>query len=409
MPWYLYLAFKQLFPSGRRVSLLSLISIVGVTLGVMVLVVVQSVMNGLGSELRHKIVETYGDVRLFTGQIMYDYEGTMEAVLKHPEVVAVDPYAQGMTMVQHGNHPAFPAVIGVQPWLENPVMPVARYVTGGDFEDLDDETVILSSGLARTLGASVGSRIEVYSPLMLERMKADEVMLPRELTVVGELKTGYNQVDNNTMIVSLRSMQELYGLGRGVHGLTLKIKDVDKAGQVAYELREQLGPQWYTLTWMQANEGFLFLLSFEKTMIFFLNLFIVLVAAFSICSTLLVTALRKTREIGLLGAMGARSHKIASIFCLQGLLVGVVGCTLGTLLALLVLHYRDGITDTFMSLSGSHNAFREFYPLMRFPVHYALRDFVVVYVFTLCFSTLAGLIPAWIAARLKPSEAMRNE
>lgn len=409
MPWYLYLAFKQLFPSGRRVSLLSLISIIGVTLGVMVLIVVQTVMNGLGAELRHKIVETYGDVRVFSGQVIYDYDWLLEKLLARDDVIAADPYAQGMTMVQHGSHPAFPAVIGMEPWQDNPVMPIGKYVDEGSFEDLDDDSVILSSGLARTLGAGKGSAVEIYSPLMLEKFKRDEVLLPRELNVVATFKTGYNQVDNNTMIVSLRSMQELYGLGRGIHGITLKLRNPDDAARVAHQLREELGHEWYTLTWMQANEAFLFLLSFEKTLIFFLNLFIVLVAAFSICSTLLVTALRKTREIGLLGAMGARSHKIASIFCLQGFLVGFVGCVLGTILALIMLHYRDGITDTFMTLSGSHGAFNEFYPLMRFPVHYAAVDFIVVYVFTLSFATLAGLIPAWIAARLKPSEAMRNE
>lgn len=409
MPWYLYLAFKQLFPTGRRVSLLSLISIIGVTLGVMVLIVVQSVMNGLGAELRHKIVETYGDVRVFSGEIIYDYDNLVKEILENPKVVAADPYAQGMTMVQHRNHPAFPAVIGIEPWKEEPVIPIGNYLKEGSLEDLDDETVILSSALARTLGAGIGSTLEVYSPLMLERLKRDEVLLPRELRVVGLFQTGYNQVDNNTMIVSLRSMQELYGLGGGIHGITLKLKNLDEAGLVARELRQQLGPEWYTLTWMEANESFLFLLSFEKTMIFFLNLFIVLVAAFSICSTLLVTALRKTREIGLLGAMGARSHKVASIFCLQGFLVGLVGCLFGTGLALLVLRYRDSITDTFMSLSGRGGAFMEFYPLMRFPVHYTTEDFLIVYIFTLSFATLAGLIPAWIAARLKPSEAMRNE
>ncbi|MBC2593016.1 ABC transporter permease [Ruficoccus amylovorans] len=410
MPWYLYLALKQLFPSGRFVSLFCVVSVIGVTLGVMVLLIVQSVMNGFGNEIRDKLSDTDGHVRIQGGGIIYQTWPLVEMAEQIEGVETVAPYAEGMVMMMHRNIPAFPYVLGVDVLGDEPIIPFDRYLRGDSrYEDLDDETVFLGAGLAASIGAYKGSTLEVYSPLMLEKLKRDEVLLPRELTVAGIFDTGYNKIDANTMIVTLRLMQELYGLGDGAHGVSLRLKDRNQADAVAKQLNDQLQPPYRAVTWLDRNSDILFVLSLEKAVMSFIILFIILVASFSIASSLFTAVVRKTREIGLIGAMGGRSRQMAAVFCFQGFIIGVVGSLLGVGLALLALHYRVQIVDTFARATNSADTLVRFYQFRVLPVHYEARDFILIITFAIIVSTVAGLLPAWRAARLKPADALRNE
>lgn len=410
MPWYIYLALKQLFPSRRICSFFALVSILGVSLGVMVLLVVQSVMNGFGSEIQRKVIDVGGHVRIESGGIIDDYDALMDLALGLPGVEAVEPYAQGVVMAVHRNRPAFPYIRGVVPPNGEPVVvPLESFIIMGSLDDLDDESIVLSSGLAAALGASIDSTIDVYSPLLLERLRADEVLLPRELRVVAIFEAGWNQVDSNTMVGTLRLMQDLYGLGPGVHGVAVRLDRDERSSAVAAALNDLLDSPLHAYTWLAANRDLLFVLRLEKTVMFFIILFIILVASFSIASSLLTAVVRKTREIGLIGALGGRSWEIAAVFCLQGLFIGVVGTALGIGGAVLALTYRNEIVQTFAVLTKSEAALLEFYQFADLPLRYETSDFVIIIGFALFISTLAGLIPAWRASRLRASEALRNE
>lgn len=410
MPWYIYLALKQLFPSRRICSFFALVSILGVALGVMVLLVVQSVMNGFGAEIQRKVIDVGGHVRIESGAIIDDYHEVMEVARGLPGVEAVEPYAQGVVMAVHRNRPAFPYIRGIQPPNGEPVVvPLESFILMGSLDELDDEGIVLSSGLAAALAASVGSTIEVYSPLMLERLRADEVLLPRELRVVAIFEAGWNQVDSNTMVGTLRLMQDLYGLGPGVHGVAVRLDRDERSASIAAALNDVLDSPFHAYTWLAANRDLLFVLRLEKTVMFFIILFIILVASFSIASSLLTAVVRKTREIGLIGALGGRSWEIAGVFCLQGLFIGVVGTALGIGGAVLALAYRNEIVQTFARWTKSEAALLEFYQFADLPLRYETSDFVIIISFALVISTLAGLIPAWRASRLQASEALRNE
>ncbi|QYY34965.1 ABC transporter permease [Ruficoccus sp. ZRK36] len=409
MPWYLYLALKQLFPSGRLVSLFCVVSVTGVTLGVMVLLIVQSVMNGFGKEIRDKLADTGGHVRVYGGGIIYQTWPLVEMAEQIDGVEAVSPYAEGMCMMMFRNRPAFPYVMGVDVLEDEQIIPFDRYLRSGSIDDLDDETVFLGAGLAASIGAYPGSTVELYSPLMLDKLKNDEVLLPRELTVAGVFETGYNKIDGNTMIVTLRLMQELYGLGNGAHGVSLRLADRNQAAAVAKQLNDQLEPPYRAVTWLEQNQDILFVLNLEKTVMSFIILFIILVAAFSIASSLFTAVVRKTREIGLIGAMGGRSLQMAFVFCFQGFLVGAVGSVLGVGLALLILYYRAQIVDALTRVTNSSDMMLNFYQFRVLPVHYEAKDFILIVSFAIVVSTLAGLLPAWRAARLKPADALRNE
>ncbi len=409
MPWYLYLALKQLFPTGRRVAFFTLASVAGVMLGVAVLIVVLSVMNGFGDELRRKIVETYGDVRVETGGIMYDQEEVMRKLQTLPGVAAVAPYAQGMAMLQAGNRPAFPYLLGVDMERELRVVPLASFMVVGRVEDLDDDSVFLGSELAASLGAHVGQNVDVYSPLLLERLKRDEILLPRQVRVAGVFETGWNQVDSNTVICTLRTMQDLYGLGRGVHGVSVRLKPGEDPDESAAKAAALLGGDFHAVSWLQSNRDFLFVLQLEKNMLMFIILFIILVASFSIASSLLTSVVRKTKEIGVLGALGARPRQVAVCFCVQGFFIGVSGTLLGIALAVTALAFRNDVVHAFARLTHSEAALLRFYQFSNLPASYSARDFVIIITSAIVIATLAGLLPAWRAARLKPVEALRSE
>ena len=409
MPWFIYAARKQIFPSGRVLSFFALVSIIGVALGVMVLLIVQSVMNGFVHDIRSSLASTNGDVRIFGDGLIEDWRPLRESVADLPEVAAAAPFAQGVVMVQTGNRPLFPYVWGLDPAHGPDVLPVGDFLFAGEPEALDDRSVFLSTGVARQLGAGLGSELEVYTPLMLDRMKNDEVLLPLGLRVAGIFETGWNEVDSNTILVTLRTMQELYGLGDGVHGLTLRLRESADAPAFAAELNRTLPEPLTARSWMEMNADFLFVLRLEKTILFFIMIFIVLVASFSIAISLMMAVIRKTREIGLLSAMGASRFSIGACFCLQGFLIGVVGTALGVGGALGALRFREEILTAFAEITGRGQALVDAYGFSYLPVHYIPSDFVIVITFSVVVSTLAGLIPAWRAARLQPAEALRSE
>ena len=409
MPWPLYLALKQLFPTGRRFPFFTGISILGVTLGVALLIVCISVMGGFGREIRNMIVNTQGEVQVRAAGLMDDSRAVMAAIEQVPGVVATTPFAEGVVMLQHENKPAFPAIQGVDVTRVDRVIPLRRFVVAGDYDALDDDRVILSAQLATTIGARLGSKVSVYSPLLLEKLKADEILIPRELEVCGIFEIGHQQLDSSVVIVTLRTMQELYGLGRAVHGVNVKLADGVDPDRAASAINRVLPGDGLAKSWMDANQEFLFVLQLEKNMIFFLLLFIIVVAAFSVASSLLIAVVRKTREIGLLGALGATPGQVAACFCYQGIIIGVAGTATGLALGFTVVHFRNDLVAGFTRLTGSEAALERFYQFSQLPAHLAGSDLALIVVSALAVSTLAGLLPAWRAARLKPVEALRAE
>ena len=382
----------------------------GVMLGVCVLIIVQSVMNGFGEGIRHRLTQTQGDIRIRSDEVIYDWEDVLETLEKQDNILAAVPFAEGVIMLQHENRPQFPFVRGIDPLVQEEVLPIGKFLTIGNREDFDDECVFLGEGLAYSLKAGPGSVVEVFTPLMLEALKRDEILLPRELKVAGLFRTGSPQVDGNTMITTLRVMQELYGLENGVHGIALKLRPGIDAYGYSSDLGEGvLRSGLQAVSWIESNEDFLFVIEQEKRVISFIIIFIILVASFSIAISLMMAVMRKTREIGLLVAMGGRPHQVAFSFCFQGFFIGLVGTIIGILMALVCLNYRSEILSAYADITNTQTNFLGQYDVYDIPVHYLASDFITVTCFALAISTLAGLIPALRAARLKPADALRGE
>lgn len=409
MPWYFYLALKQLFPSGRKFPFFTAISVVSVALGVALLILVVSVMDGFGQAIRRMMVETQGDVQVVGETFINDYPAVRDRIASTPGVAGVTPYAQGVAMIEYEGKPAFPMIEGIDLNHVDQVIPIRHYVRYGSLDDLDDDSVILSSRLAESIGAQIGTNIQLYSPLLLEKLKNDEVLLPREFRVVGIFEIGHQQLDSSLVIVTLRTMQELYGLGRAVHGFNVKLADGANETATIAAINAKLPPNIRARSWIESNREFLWVLRLEKNMMLFILLFVVLVAAFLTMSLLLVLVLKKTREIGLLGALGASRRQIAACFCVQAIVIGIAGTATGLALGFTLLYFRNDAVDLLTRLTGSQETFERFYQFSQLPAHTNTSDLIVIIVSALVLSTLAGLIPATMAARLKPVEALRSE
>ncbi len=379
-------------------------------LGVALLVIVLSVMDGFGQIYREKIILTNGHLRIESGGVIYNSGRIEEILADYPEIAAAEPYAQGVVMLQYGNRPAFPFIRGIDPALENRVIPLGRFLLEGRPGELDDDSVFLSRSLAQKVGVTAaGDEVDVFTPLMLEKLREDEVLLPRELRVAGFYETGWYDFDSNTLICSLRRMQELYGLDSGVHGVALRLAEGADERVLAERLNEVLPPPLRAVTWIEMFENFLWILKLEKNLMFFLLLFIVLVAAFAISIAQLLTVARKTREIGLLSALGAEPGGLALCFCFQGLVIGIIGTILGFILGLAALYFRNEIIRGFAVLTDSREVLLKFYQFADLPAHYTVADFAAITVCALALSALAGLVPAIRASRLKPADALRSE
>jgi lipoprotein-releasing system permease protein len=409
MPWFFYLALKQLFPSGRKFPFFTAISVLGVALGVAVLVIVTSVMGGFGYEIRRMIVQTEGEVQVTARGMMEDPARIMRTIRATPGIAGASPFVEGPVGVLAGGRPAFPQLRGIDLATVESVANLGRFIRAGRLDDLDDDSVILSWEVAQKLGAGVGAQIEIYSPLLFEKLKNDEVFLPRRFRVAGLFEIGHQHLDSSIIFGTLRAAQDLYGLGGGVHGINVRLAPGISEIAGATALNGVLPRGVVAMPWTQKWESFLWVLNLEKTINFFLLLFIVIIAAFSVMSSLLISVVRKTREIGLLGALGASRRDVALCFCTQAFIIGVTGTAAGVGLGFGVLAIRNDLVHGIARLLQRQDTLRQFYQFTDLPAHTLPADLFLTVVAAIGISTLAGLLPAWRASRLKPVEALRSE
>ncbi|MDR3228743.1 MAG: ABC transporter permease [Puniceicoccales bacterium] len=399
------------------------VSILGVALGVTALLVVQTVMNSFGEEHRRRIRDANGDVLVLTRHNSPVPVSFAAALAKMRGVLAAAPYAEDGIVVMGNDRFDLNLVRGIDPAVEDNVTPVKKYLATGKWEDFDDERIILGAGVAHRLGVRIGDIVTVQSPKkILAALEAHEdgkrVSQPKDLEVCGILETGFRLADEKTMLVTLRTARDLFDIPDGTAPrIHIKLRDHQQteacvrdimgakfAIEQARQIQEERGDELLVHPWYMVNRVFLESVDMEKQMLFFLMFIITLVASFSIGSTMFSHVVRRTREIGLLSALGARPVQILRIFVGQGLFIGVAGYGLGVVFALLILHFRQEI----VSLLGAQERLSMQYLFSRVPLHYAGSDFVKAAALTIILITLVSLFPALWAARRKPSEAMRD-
>ena len=407
IPFSLFLAFKYLKPRRSFISAVTVISMLGVTIGVAVLIIVLSVMTGFDEVWRDKILGFNAHVSIVQqGGILHNPERVLNEARQIEGVVGVAPNLDGLVLIQVDERVHTPVLRGVDPKYEPSVSQVPHNIISGKFE-VEDDQIVVGSDLARRLNVRVGDTLTVYSPQSF--VSEDEIRLPEELTVSGIFHVGMYEYDVGFVFTSLETARALYDVEQGVHSVQVMLDNPLRAAEVAMQLHEKLGIGFFPRTWMEMHSQIFAALHVEKNMMFFLLAFVALVAAFSITNTLITLTVQKTREIGLLKSLGFGNGGITGIFFWMGLVQGVLGNVLGVGLGLLVLKFRN---ELLMFMSSEFNLELlppELYQLSKLPSHTTGMDVAIVCGLVLVFCTLAGLVPAFRAAKMEPVDALRYE
>ena len=428
LPFELLLALRYLRPKRTFVSIITLISVLGVALGVAVLMIVISVMSGFDHDLREKILGFNAHLKVYAldnaglTKPMENYAGVMRLVSSNKNVRGVSPFVFERVLVE--TEPAntnVQASLADAPWVrgvdvntEDSVSVLPKKIIDGSF-DLNGRSVIIGVNFAQSMKLAVGDRIAVSSPIALKKMREnygktnEQVILPDDYTVTGIFNVGYFDYDANVIATSLENAQDLYNLGDDVHGLLVMLRDPYQAASVGNELAAALGPNYTVTTWMAENSAILGALAVEKNVMFYLLFFIMLVAALCILSAQITFVVQKTREIGMLKALGATNLQISGIFLGQSAIIGVLCVLSGFGLGVLAITYRNEFLE-FMRRSTGWELFpASIYGFGELPAIIAPRDIAVICGGSFVICILGGVLPALRAGRLKPVEALRYE
>jgi lipoprotein-releasing system permease protein len=400
---------------SKLLSLISMIAIGGVIVGVSALIVIIGVMNGLQKDLREKILIGSPDVRILTfgeDMKMTGWQPVLRTVREQPGVVAASPFVQSQAGITAGHDYAEGVhLMGIEPTRPglHEVTNVRRYAIGGDFEFRTPEGVrrgvVLGRRIADRLQVRAGVDTVTIVPITGVRFNPSIGTLvpppPRRYLVTGVFETGMYEYDNSYVYMSLEAAQDLTGLDEAITGIEVKTSDRWSAPRVARQIADTLGFPYRTEDWQAQNSTLFQALKLEKLGMSFILLLIVIVAAFNIVSTLTMVVTDKTREIGILRAMGIPARSIRRIFLAQGIVIGVVGTATGLLLGLVASVALDRYK--LIALDPS------VYFIDHLPVDTQPPDVALIVLASLTIAALATVYPAVQAARLYPVEAIRHE
>ena len=404
----LFLGMKYLKAKRKQrfISVITVISILGVMVGVMALVVVLSVMNGFRADLMSKIlwVNSHILVLSLTGPFS-DYHKAAEKVDKVEGVIASTPFIYTQVMINNSGQVSGAILRGVDPESAGAVVTFKSMIKDGSINSLGKKIdgippIIIGGELAKQIGAHPGNVITVISP---EGKLTPLGRTPntRKFKVAALFDSGMYEYDASMIYISLKDAQEFLALGDKVTGLEVRVKDVYKSDKISKNVQKALGYPYWTKDWKVMNRSLFSALKLEKLTMFVILTMIVLVGALNIISTLVMVVMEKTRDVAILRAMGASARSIMTIFMFQGLLVGVVGTIAGLVSGLglcqLLAKYK------FINLPA------DVYYISTLPVKIEVADVSFVAGAAVVISFLATLYPSWYASRLNPVESFRYE
>jgi lipoprotein-releasing system permease protein len=410
----LFIALRYLRPKRNFVSVITVLSLLGVLLGVSVLILVLSVMEGFEKELRDKVVGFNAHVTVTNFGVMRNWQEVDELIKKQPGVVATTPFVLGPVLVEANNRISTPYIRGIDQESSEAVIPMKSAVTGGD-GTLTVDSVFVGADWAMRNHARIGDKITVYSPRNISRLtqsknaRQEEYYLPSQYTIGAIFSTGFYEYDSNFVLLNLSEARRLYDLGLGVHGIFVRTQDPMQAFKLKDELNARLTPPLQALTWMDQNKSLFGAVAVERRVMAFILFFIIVVAALGLCSTLITVTVQKAREIGLMKALGASDGQIVSIFTLYGLVIGVLGSALGVAFGYLILSYRNEFS-LWLSNTFHVDVFPpEIYHFAQIP---AVADGWMIFWIALsgiALSTAAALFPAFAALRVDPATTLHAE
>lgn len=394
------------------ISFISIASISGVAVGVMALIVVLSVMNGFEAKLRSTILGMTADASIsaVSSAGMRDWKQVRDFAKKNPEVTGAAPYVSGQAMVRAGSQISGVELRGVDPAAEPRVSDIGRHMVTGSLRALRSGGfgILLGQELAQELGVGVGEKVDVMIP---EASVTPAGIIPRfrRFTVVGIFKVNNYEYDRGMAIIDIDDASALYRMNGAVTGIRLKLRDVDKAPMVSRELAHSLPGLYYVTDWTRQNANFFKAVATEKTVMFIILSFIVLVAVFNIVSTLVMVVQDKQSDIAILRTLGASPRSIMLIFMVQGSVIGLTGTGLGVLFGVLLALHVQTLVPLLEALTHHQFLNPQIYYISELPSKLELTDVIRISVLSLALGFISTLYPAWRASKVHPAEALRYE
>ncbi len=403
--WFVSLRYLRAKRKQKFISLITLISILGVAVGVLALIVVLSVWTGFTEGLRDQIigVNAHALVQRF-GSAISEAEDVTAKIEAVDGVVATTPYIYGQALISSANQSTGVVLRGIDAPSAMRVLSIGQKMQAGQLTDLDKPLdvpgIVLGRDMARQLQVGVGDRVRLMSP---NGPLSPMGVLPkiRTCVVVGVFHTGMSEYDSTMGYISLETARSLTDLRRGVHGIEIRVRDIDQADRTAAAVQQALGQTYSVRDWMRINQNMFAALKLEKTGIFIALNLIILVAALNIISALTMVVMEKTRDIAILKSMGATTRSIMHIFLYQGMIIGLSGTVFGLAggLGLFALLKRYKIIELPPDV----------YPMSTMPIKVVPFDVGVITLSALVITLAATLYPSWKASRVRPAEALSYE
>ncbi|HIA14980.1 MAG TPA: lipoprotein-releasing ABC transporter permease subunit [Nitrospirales bacterium] len=416
LPYEFSISFRYLRSKHRqhRVSFNTVISIVGVTLGVAALIATLGIMTGFKEDVQKRILGTKSHVVVVdrTGGNLSEYEQVLEKVTSVPHVVAASPFIYRQILLTSEFGVQGVLLNGIDPSREGQVTDVGKNLIVGSLDDLkspqptEDSSspddilpgIIVGKELSRVLQVTVGDRLNVVSPVGSTRIIGATPKI-RGFRLTGIFDSGMYEYDTSLAYIALSDAQKFFAVGDTVSGVAIKVDQIFLADQIADTIDQSLGFPFWARDWMELNRNLFSALKMEKLMMFIILVLIILVASFNIVSTLMMIVVEKGREIAILKTMGATSQAVMRIFMLDGLIIGIAGIVLGIPLGYSICW----AIQTFYTFPT------DVYYISRIPVEIRAFDVLAVGLSAVFISLLATIYPSRQAAKLDPAVALRYE
>jgi lipoprotein-releasing system permease protein len=392
------------------ISFISGVSMLGIALGVAALIIVLSVMNGFQKEVRDRMLGVVSHIEVYGpgGGVLPDVNRTMAEVRRNPEVVGAAPFVAAQSLLARGDDMRGTIVRGIDPKLEPQVTDLAATapraldrLVSGEFN------IVLGVELARNLGVREGDAVTMIAPGG-QVTPAGIVPRLKQMKVVGTFDSGHFEYDSGLVLMHIEDAERLFRLD-GPTGVRVKLRDLDRAREVAAQLTQTLSGEFLVRDWTQQNRTWFAAVQLEKRMMFIILTLIVAVAAFNLVSTLVMTVTDKRADIAILRTLGASPGSIMGIFVVQGAAVGVIGTLAGLVFGLAVALNLDVIVPALEHALNASFLPKDIYLISRMPSDPKSSDIVPIALISLALAFVATLYPSWRASRVNPAEALRYE
>lgn len=409
LPLFIGLRYTRAKRRNHFISFISLVSMLGIALGVMVLITVLSVMNGFDRELRERILGMVPHVSLMAyGGGLRDWQTVADKLKSFSEINHLSPVVAGQGMIASQKHTRYVMINGIEP-AEEQDSRLMKSMTQGSVDDLKpgDFYILLGAPLAKQLGLKLGDKVTLVTP---EAAMTPAGLIPRfkRFTLVGTFEVGY-EYDSSFAYIHLQDAQKLFKMGNTITGIQMKLNNLFAAPRLKKELYDYFDGKYSVSDWTRTSGNYFEAVKLEKTLMFLMLILIIAVAAFNILSALVMMVTDKQADIAILRTLGALPGTIMRIFMVQGMVIGLMGTAIGIFCGVLLALNVTELLSHIEAYFGVKLLSVDVYYISYLPSVLIIKDVIVIALVAIALSFIATLYPAWHASRTQPAEALRYE